>query len=176
MAFCRKCGAVMEEDDAFCHMCGASVVSTLPSAGAAPAANTQNNATRQHVVNPYSGRVGTGAAKRPAVTRTRVTDSSQYQRKIEAQNEYHSMSHSSIPDVPNGGKGLAIFGMILSIIGVLISFWGLPSFIIGAVCIVLAVASSMRGYLGALRSACLILAICSFVLGGLSLIGFRACI
>lgn len=32
MAFCRKCGAVMDEDDAFCSKCGASVASTIPQA------------------------------------------------------------------------------------------------------------------------------------------------
>lgn len=30
MPFCRKCGAQMDEDDAFCSCCGASVASTIP--------------------------------------------------------------------------------------------------------------------------------------------------
>lgn len=32
MPFCRKCGAQMDEDDAFCSCCGASVASTIPQA------------------------------------------------------------------------------------------------------------------------------------------------
>lgn len=80
MAFCRKCGAVMAEDDAFCSRCGASVASTIPSAGAAPAAPTapapvqapavnqnfgvgQKPATAGHVVNPYSPAARIAAAR-----------------------------------------------------------------------------------------------------------------
>lgn len=32
MPFCRRCGAVMDEDDAFCSKCGTSVASTVPQA------------------------------------------------------------------------------------------------------------------------------------------------